>query len=120
VTGVSRDSRQTIRAAADTYGAISAVVAHELLDALDEAERRAQKVRDMCAEARPGVTLRPADCTDACGDGDCDCSGLWRTRAWNLDPAAVLRALDGETPARIAGICSECGAAQCQCGEGTT
>jgi hypothetical protein len=35
-------------------------------------------------------------------------------------PCPTLRALDGETPARIAGICTQCGAAQCQCEERTT
>jgi hypothetical protein len=85
---------------------------NRLLAALDEAEQRAQKVRDL---HRPSVQtngLTPF------------CVGCWEAGGMDGGPAHVncptLRALDGETPARIAGICSECGAVECQCEEGTT
>jgi hypothetical protein len=79
-----------------SLGLAARVDVPRLLDALDEAEQRAQKVRDVCA--RYGV-------------GESAVAVMARY---------ALRALDGETPARIAGICSQCGAAGCQCGEGTT
>jgi hypothetical protein len=63
------------------------------VDALDA-------VLELADGAVPAVGLSPADCTYACDSGDCDCSGVTRPVAWNLDPAdlraAIASALTGE------------------------
>lgn len=73
--------------------------------ALGHAERLLAMVRDVLELAggtRPVLAAPPADCTYACGEGPCTCSGEFRVSAWNLDPAAlrsaVSRHLPGGTP----------------------
>jgi (2Fe-2S) ferredoxin len=53
-------------------------------------------VLKLADEAIPALGLMPADCTDACEDGPCNCSGQHRTVAWNLDPAKVREAITRE------------------------
>ena len=55
-------------------------------------------LRALCDEARGSLGLPPIDCTNACGDGPCDCSGITRTVAWTLDPARVRALLDRHAP----------------------
>ena len=57
-----------------------------MADALDA-------VLALCADARGSLGLPPIDCSNACGDGPCDCSGITRTVAWTLDPAKVRAAI---------------------------
>jgi hypothetical protein len=52
----------------------------------------------LCDTARVGTSAAPRDCTEACGDGDCNCSGLFRALSWSLDPEAVRAALVGDQP----------------------
>lgn len=44
-------------------------------------------------EARPSASFPPADCTNACSDGPCNCSGKRRAAAWNLDPETIREAI---------------------------
>jgi hypothetical protein len=69
-----------------------------LVEELNESCAAVQRVRALCEAARPGLSLPPPDCTNACAYGDCTCSGKRRVTEWTLDPAAVLAALDGEQP----------------------
>ncbi len=52
------------------------------------------RIREIVDAAKPGLTGRPRDCTDHCGDGLCDCSGEWRVLAWDIDVPALREALD--------------------------
>jgi hypothetical protein len=52
-----------------------------------------EAVLKLADEAIPALGLTPADCTDACDSGACDCSGTARVVAWNLDPAKVREAI---------------------------
>jgi len=54
------------------------------------------RVRRLAEQARVGGSIGPVDCSDNCFRGPCDCSGIFRPVSWNLDPTAVLRALDGD------------------------
>jgi hypothetical protein len=47
-------------------------------------------------EAKPAATASPADCTNECGYGPCNCSGVGRPLAWDLDPAALREAIARE------------------------
>lgn len=58
-------------------------------DALDAAR---QAVAALGGE--PSVSLDPIDCNYSCDDGECTCSGVRRVRAWSLNPAAALAAID--------------------------
>lgn len=44
--------------------------------------------------AEPAISIRPEDCTDACGDADCNCSGVFRAMAWTLNPDDVQKIID--------------------------
>ncbi len=68
------------------------------LDGEDAPDLDDQPPPVLCEAARPGLSLPPPDCTNACAYGDCTCSGKRRVTEWTLDPAAVLAALDGEQP----------------------
>ncbi len=46
----------------------------------------------------PSVSLDPIDCNYSCDDGACTCSGVRRVRAWTLNPADALAAIDGLRP----------------------
>ena len=59
-------------------------------------QARIDKALKIIEEAGPALSIPPADCTDRCGDGPCDCSGLFRFVGWSLDPEAVRAALLGE------------------------
>ena len=50
-------------------------------------------VEALCAEARAGLSIPPIDCTGSCSDGPCDCSGVFRVRAWDLDPDRIRTAI---------------------------
>ena len=64
------------------------------------AVRVALKLAD---DARPSLSAPPADCSNACERGECDCSGVMRALAWSLDPgelrAGILAALTGKDEA---------------------
>jgi hypothetical protein len=86
----------------------------EQLDAADEdldaLERRYELDRAECGRLReqldaarkiadaaePGVSIPPADCTNNCGLGPCDCSGVYRVTAWAIDVPALRAALGVE------------------------
>lgn len=56
------------------------------LAALDE-------VLKLADGARATLSFPPADCTNACSDGPCNCSGKSRAAGWELDPEAVREAI---------------------------
>jgi hypothetical protein len=60
-----------------------------LLAALD-------KVAALAAGARTAMSAPPPDCTNVCDRGECNCSGIGRPLAWDLDPAALLEAITRE------------------------
>lgn len=62
----------------------------------NDLETRVERVRELARSARAAVSKGPADCTNNCNDGPCDCSGVFRAMGWDLDPAVVLVTLDGE------------------------
>lgn len=62
------------------------------------AEARLAAVGALCDEARAGLSIPPIDCTWSCGDGPCDCSGVFRVCAWDLDPDAVRRVIAEAQP----------------------
>ncbi|GAB3671521.1 hypothetical protein GCM10027589_40610 [Actinocorallia lasiicapitis] len=58
------------------------------------ADGRLADGRVLAETARPGLTAPPSDCSNACMDAACDCSGKWKATAWTLDPADLLAVLD--------------------------
>ena len=64
---------------------------HEQRDRAEKDEAAIQRVRELCREARVGLargcTCYGDECSGICGYG--------KPLAWDLDPDAVLRALDG-------------------------
>jgi hypothetical protein len=64
----------------------------------DERQARIDAALALCDAARVGTSAAPRDCTEACGDGGCNCSGLFRALSWSLDPDAVRAALVGDQP----------------------
>jgi hypothetical protein len=91
---IDRPLAERVLREADLQFIVTARTAMPLLVAAIEA---ALKAAD---EAVPALGLSPADCTYACDSGDCDCSGVTRPVAWNLDPAdlraAIASALTGK------------------------
>lgn len=59
-----------------------------------------EAVLEVAGSARAVLTGSPADCTNACFSGECDCSGEGRVVGWNISPddlhSAITRALTGE------------------------
>lgn len=45
-----------------------------------------EAVLALAAVARPSASFPPADCTNACMSGDCNCSGNWRAAGWDIAP----------------------------------
>lgn len=57
----------------------------------------------LAADAKPMAFGSPADCTDSCAFGPCDCSGEGRPLgSWNLDPAALREAITSEMSGKAA------------------
>jgi hypothetical protein len=67
----------------------SAADVPRLLAALDT-------VLKLADEAGSVLSFPPADCTNACGDGPCNCSGESRPAGWDLDPEAVREVITRE------------------------
>jgi hypothetical protein len=73
----------------------------DLLNAVKGIERarryqrlQMDRTRELANAATPVLLSDPADCTHRCYEGPvCDCSGKRISRAWDLDPAAVIEAL---------------------------
>ncbi|GAA3217225.1 hypothetical protein [Actinocorallia longicatena] len=55
---------------------------------------RLADARVLAETAKPGLTAPPEDCSNACMDAACDCSGKWRATAWTLDPEELIAILD--------------------------
>lgn len=53
-------------------------------------------VLELADGASADLRFSPADCTNACSDGPCNCSGETRAAAWDLDPAKVREAITRE------------------------
>jgi hypothetical protein len=87
-----------------------------LLARFGEAVDVVEAVLELADGAKPAASMPPADCSDACAYGPCDCSGNSRPVAWDLDPARVREVIarellgDACTPACWTPVaCPSCG-----------
>lgn len=77
----------------------------DALDRAEKAEATIERVRALADRATACLSIPPADCTDNCGVGPCDCSGVFRARAWDVSPDALRAILDGsgDEPGAVTG-----------------
>lgn len=66
----------------------------ELDDAVTAARAEVRgKIEALAKQMKPGLSIPPLDCTNACMDSDCDCSGDFRPVSWSGVTPDDLRAL---------------------------
>ena len=70
------------------------VVAKIKADAVTAARAEVRgKIEALAKQMKPGLSIPPLDCTNACMDSDCDCSGDFRPVSWSGVTPDDLRAL---------------------------
>lgn len=92
VAAIRRDAESRLAAYGSRTIGLSDRVSPELL------ARHCLALLDVAEAARgslaDSVSLPPADCADACGMGECNCSGVWRYPPATQRMAAALARLD--------------------------
>lgn len=87
------------RVALEVEHADAAFIAHARTD-IPRLVAALRAVEALCGAARPSLSIPPLDCTGSCSDGPCDCSGVFRVRAWDLDPDRIRTAIRDALEAR--------------------